>query len=151
LADLPVFEGCTESFADAVVKQARRFDLRADEDMELKDGGPLCIVENGTVRLTIGAGPSVVAGPGTVLNCAGFLTALAEAEHYKPNKLNMRRVADAEEKNRQSSKSQVEPENDEVPAYMLTANPLAPPPVFFVDDWKKKVQSQGSPSKKCTG
>jgi len=132
LVNHPLFKGCDPKFLDAIAEQARRADLKADEEMDLKDGGPLIIVENGALRICIGAGPAVIVGPGTVLNCAGFLGALGDAEAYKPRR-------GGEDERSSSKESRGKPNYNEVPPYNLTTNPMAPPPTLFVERKKMSV------------
>jgi hypothetical protein len=136
LTEIPVFNNCGQEFLDAIAEQARYKSLKEDEEMELKDGGSLCIVENGALKFCIGAGPAVIVGPGTALNCSGFLGVLGEAEAYKPRRDEVER---SKSKDRSLSK---EGGADTIPAYNLTTNTSAPPPTLFVNS-KQMTSTQG--------
>lgn len=71
-----LFHGCSPVFLNAVTARAKRLCLGADQEFKLDPSSPtMLVVQSGAVRLTVGPGPSMVAGPGEVFNIAGFLSA----------------------------------------------------------------------------
>lgn len=91
LQNQTLFQDCGPAFAEAVLSRGERLTLKPGEELPVTDGGPLYIVETGCVRVQVG-GPeaaSAVVGTGSVLNTAGFLELIEEAENYRPRRLSL--------------------------------------------------------------
>lgn len=142
LASMPLFSLCGTDLPLTVACQAERLEIGAGKPLFLKNNCPMHIVERGALQIRVGAGPDVIVGPGTVLNCVGMLGLCEEAEPFRP------RPAPKKEKD-QAAIDQAIAETKRATlktgAYEAFSDPNGPPVIF--QDRRKTMLGSGHKGK----
>eukprot|EP00930_Biecheleria_cincta_P039316 TRINITY_DN27038_c0_g1_i1.p1 TRINITY_DN27038_c0_g1~~TRINITY_DN27038_c0_g1_i1.p1 ORF type:complete len:1590 (+),score=278.54 TRINITY_DN27038_c0_g1_i1:75-4844(+) len=93
LAASPIFQRTDTLLPYLICQRAAKVKVAAEEKLKLFEGGPAYLIEHGHLEVTVGDGPSVLLGPGELLNFVGMLELVHEAAPFKPSTAALSRTA----------------------------------------------------------